>query len=273
MVFEVLLICAVVGTVPEPAGIIREAVLRPNGKRYRAVVPDTLDLAERAKMSVHSLTGFLDERANYGPYGHAYFDANPPYFSDLPGGPPNWGKIIESLLMARTMCGSSENLDIEAATLRGMLSLPALLPDGKSYAYACDYLVVNPVAPTPLSRSMLALMVLQQIAPSPELRAMIDRMAQDHVRTVQRGGGGLFYADPPPSNGDKRIGVLGNGFPIFMNGCAIRALCRWSDLSGDHGYLDTVGGLARFALQDRFLQPEAVPKAVVGAEHGQFTGH
>ena len=59
MIFELILICAVLGTAPEPAVIIREAALRPNGKRYRAVVPDTLDLAERAKMSVHGLTGFL----------------------------------------------------------------------------------------------------------------------------------------------------------------------------------------------------------------------
>src|SRR6266481_6446913 len=186
-----LLLFAVLGTAPDPATLIHEAALRPTGKRYRTSVPDTLDLAERARLSVHGLTSFLNERANYGPYGHAYFDANPPYMSDLPGGPPNWGKITESLLMTRAMCGSTENLKIEAATLRGMLSLPVLLPDGKSYAYARDYLVVNPVAPTPLSRSMLALMVLQQIAPSPELRAIIDRMAQDHVRTVQRGSNGF----------------------------------------------------------------------------------
>src|SRR5438093_636656 len=149
----------------------------------------------------------------------------------------------------------------------------ALHPDGKRYAYARDYLIVNPVAPTPLSRSMLALMALQQVAPSPELRALIDRMAQDHVRTAQRQGDGLYYADPPPSTGDTRIGVLGNGFPIFMNGCAIRALCRWSDLIGHPEYLDTAGGLARFGLQARFWQPEASPKAVVAAEHGHFTGH
>src|SRR5437016_2517675 len=215
-----VLLLAALGATPDPATMVREAALPPTGKRYRALVPDTLDLAERAKLSVHGLTCFLNERANYGPYGHTYFDANPPYMSDLPGGPPNWGKITESLLMARTICGSMENLDIEAKTLRGMLSLPVLLPDGKSYAYARDYLIVNPVAPTPLSRSMLALMVLQQIAPSAELRAVIDRMAQDHVRTAQRGSNGLFYADPPPSTGDTRIGVLGNGFPIFMNGCA-----------------------------------------------------
>src|SRR5437762_10257041 len=186
-----LLMFAVLGTGPAPVTIVNEAALRPNGKRYRAMVPDTLDLAERAKLSVHGLTCFLNEQANYGPYGHTYFDANPPYMSDLPGGPPNWGKVTESLLLARVMCGSIENLEIEAATLRGMLSLPVLLPDGKSYAYARDYLMVNPVAPTPLSRSMLALMVLQQTAPSPELRSLIARMAQDHVRTAQRRGDAL----------------------------------------------------------------------------------
>src|SRR2546428_7610531 len=196
MTSPALLLLAVLGTAPDPTFIVREAALRPTGKRYRAVVPDTLDLAERAKLSVHGLTSFLNEKANYGPYGHTYFDADPPYMSDLPGGPPNWGKITESLLMARAMCGSTENLGIEAKTLRGMLSLPLLLPDGKSYAYARDYLIVNPVAPTPLSRSMLALMVLQQVAPSPELRALIDRMGQDHVRTAQRQGDGLYYADP-----------------------------------------------------------------------------
>ena len=253
--------------------LIREAALRPAGKRYEATVPDTLDLAERARLSVHGLTSFLNERANYGPYGHTYFDANPPYMSDLAGGPPNWGKIVESLLMARTMCGSAENLDIEAATLRGMLSLPVLLPDGKTYAYSRDYLIVNPVAPTPLSRSMLALMVLQQLAPNPELKALIERMAQDHVRTVQRQGDGLYYSDPPPSNGDTRIGVLGSAFPIFINGCAIRALSRWSNLSGERNFIETAGGLARFALQPRFWQPEAEPKAVVGSERGHFSGH
>jgi hypothetical protein len=272
MLCELLLVWTAVGSELESA-VIHEAALQPKGKRYTVTVPDTLDLAERAKLSVHGLTGFLDEHANYGPYGHAYYDANPPYFSDLPGGPPNWGKIIESLLMARIMCGSTENLDIEAASLRGMLSLPARLPDGTTYAYARDYLVVNPAAPTPLSRSMLALMVLQQNAPSSELRAVIERMAQDHVRTTQRGDAGLFYADPPAANGDTRIGVLGNGFPVFINGCAIRALCRWSDLIGNNSYLDTAEGLVRFGLQARYWSPEAGPKAVVSAEHGQFTGH
>src|SRR5579862_300125 len=112
-----MIFVALGGAAPDPASVIKEGALRPAGKRYMATVPDTLDLAERAKLSVHGLTSFLNEHANYCPYGHTYFDANPPYMSDLAGGPPNWGKITESLLMARTMCGSTENLTFEAASL------------------------------------------------------------------------------------------------------------------------------------------------------------
>ncbi len=268
-----LFLASVVGAEPEAATLVLEADLRPAGKRYRTEAPDTLDLAERAKLSVHGLTSFLNERANYGPYGHTYFDANPPYMSDLAGGPPNWGKIVESLLMARAMCGSTENLEVEAATLRGMLSLPVLLADGKSYAYARDYLIVNPGAPTPLSRSMLALMALEQITPNLGIRTLLERMAQDHVRSASRQGDKLFYSDPAALTGDTRLGVMGNGFTVFINGCAIRALCRWSELSGNRTYLETAGGLTRFVLQERFWEPEAEPKAVVGAERGHFAGH
>ena len=84
--------------------------MKPRGTRYEAVVPDTLDLAERARLAVHGLTSFLNPAAGHAPYGHAYFNANPPYMSDMPGGPPNWGKIAEALLLARVMSGSEEHM-------------------------------------------------------------------------------------------------------------------------------------------------------------------
>src|SRR2546421_46367 len=101
-------------------------------------------------------------------------------------------------------------------------------------------------------------------------------MIADQIRPTAQGADGAAVhknGEAIAEHSDTRIGVLGNGFPIFMNGCAIRALCRWSDLIGDHEYLDTAGGLAHFGLQARFWQPEASPKAVVAAGHGQFTGH
>jgi hypothetical protein len=259
-----------------PAALVAKqrlvAGITPTGKRYRATVPDTLDLAERARLAVHGLTAFLNEKANYAPYGHTYWNGNPPYMADLPGGPPNWGKIAESLVFARLMCGSEENLDIEAQSLRGMLSPPVLLPD-RTYAYSPDYERINPAAPTPLTRAMLALMALYQTAPSPALKARIDRMAADHTRAASHQGDLLYYADPPPMTDATFAGVFGTYLQVFMNGCAVRALARWWELGGDRADLDAAGGLARFALQDRFWTPEADAKAMVAPERGHFSGH
>lgn len=70
--------------------------LRPHGTSYEATVPNTLDLAERAKLSVHALTAFLNARQNYAPYGHAYFNVRVPYMTSKIGGgddgSPNWGR-------------------------------------------------------------------------------------------------------------------------------------------------------------------------------------
>jgi len=159
------------------------------------------------------------------------------------------------------MCGSEENLDIEAESLRGMLSPPVLLPD-HTYAFSPDYERVNPVAPTPLTRAMLALMALYQTAPAPELKVCIDRMATDHIRAASHQGDLLYYADPPPITDDSFTGIPGAYLQVFMNGCAVRALARWSELGGDRADLDSAGKLARFALHDRFWTPEADAKAI-----------
>src|ERR1041384_1702297 len=80
--------------------------LKPKGEYYEASVPDTLDLAERARLTVHGLTSFLNSNQNYAPYGQAWFNVRVPYMtSKLIGGSdsgaPNWGKIAEGLGMGR----------------------------------------------------------------------------------------------------------------------------------------------------------------------------
>jgi hypothetical protein len=244
----------------------------PQGARYRAVVPDTLDLAERARIAVRGLTAFLDPKANFAPYGHFYFNADPAFLTDLPGGPPNWGKITESLVFTRAMCGSREGLDIQAKSFRGMISPPTLLPD-KTYAFSPDYMRVNPAAPTPLSRSMLALIALYQVAPEPALRALIDRDAQDHVTSAKRSGDMLVYYDGAPELDAGDSGKPMYGGQVFVAGCAIRALTRWYSLTGNRAYLDAAGKLARFAMQPKFWRPEAGPKAVAGSDMAEFNGH
>ena len=253
------------------AGLIDYARLGPTGTRYEATVPDTLDLAERARLAVHGLTGILNPQANYGPYGHWYFN-NPPYLSDLPMGPPNWGKIAESLVMARLMCGSEENLDIEQKMIEGMLSLP-VERSPNVYAYSRDYVVINPVAPTPLSRAMLALVAIYQLDPNPQLRARLDSVADAHVRAARHQDHYAYYADLPEDTRETGIGVLGYWMDVFINGCAARALVRWSDLRGDDKYLEPAGQLVNHILRSKYWGPQPGQRVVAQAERGHFSGH
>ncbi len=245
--------------IPGVPEYIHPEKLKPSGTRYEATVPDTLDLAERARLSVHGLTSFLNPGANYAPYGHTYLNANPPYMSDMPGGPPNWGKIAESLLMARTMSGSEENLDIEAKMLDGMLASP--------------WMTLNPVAPTPVSRAMLALMALYQLDPDPNLKARIDAMAQAHIDAARPAPDGLFFNNDPPDTRETALGVNGTWMPVFIQGCAIRPLTRWGAMTDNAPCTDLASKLARHLTNPEFWIPEAEPKVVAGAEHGHFAGH
>ncbi len=233
--------------------------LRPQGERYEADVPDTLDLADRARLAVHGLSSFLNPDAQFAPYGHTYFNANPPYMSDMPGGPPNWGKIAESLLMARVMSGSEENLEVDAKMLAGMLASP--------------WMTLNPVAPTPVSRAMLALMALYQLDPNPALKNRIDDMALAHIRAARPAGDGMFFNNEMPDRRETALGVNGTWMPVFIQGSAIRPLTRWSLLAGNAPCMDLASKLAQHLLNPELWVPEAEPKAVVGAEHGHFAGH
>lgn len=232
-------------------------IAAPDGERYAAEVPATLDLAERARLSVHALTSFLSAEADYSPYGHAFFNRHPAYMSSIARGTPNWGKISEGLYLARLMCGSRENQAIDQEMMRGMLRRVTL----------------NPVAPTPVSRVMLALIAVYQVHPSPELRQTIQAMADAHVSAARHDERGAYYSDTPGDENDSEIGVLGHWLPVFVNGCAIRSLVAWYQIDGHPEHLDLARELVKFSQQPRYWSPEASPKAVATLDRGQFRGH
>ena len=67
---------------------------------YQETVPDTLDLAERARIAVNGVTGALELlAATTCPIIGAYFYANPPYMSHSGGGHIYW--------QPATSCGAS----------------------------------------------------------------------------------------------------------------------------------------------------------------------
>ncbi len=249
-----LVVCCsqtVVGLDPPTESIFGPERIMPSGEYYTATVPDTLDLAERARLSVRGLTEFLNPEADYAHYVHACFDANPPYMIWCGNGTANWGKIAESLIMTRLMSGSDENLDIQQQMLDGLIH--AIDPGRKT--------------PTAMSRAMLALMALQQQSPSAQVEKLIDLMARGHREVGQFQDAAVFYTDPPTQ---KQFGYV---WQLFVHGSAIRSLARWHEMTGDRQWLELAQKLVNFIRQPRFWRAEAQPKAVAGVNRAHFMGH
>ena len=90
--------------------------------RYMTKVPDTLDLAERARVGINALTGIIVPDEGYQPQQGVHYYRNPPIMSGQAGdyvflnGNEMWGKHVEALLEMRLMSGSAQNSDLDEKT-------------------------------------------------------------------------------------------------------------------------------------------------------------
>ena len=102
-----------------------------SGDRYSDTVPDTYDIAERAKLAVDGLTELTDPAVDHDIYFLAVFYRNPPVLrhetSDLFVQP----KFAEALPLMRTITGSDLNLQVDRAWEAGILK--SIGPDGLYY--------------------------------------------------------------------------------------------------------------------------------------------
>ena len=102
------------------------------GVRYEDTIPDTLDIAERAKLGLNSLTSITDLNADQEIYWLADFFRNPPVmlhdFND-------WVQLVEgmmeALLLVRIATGSSQNSHVDPNWMQTLLK--TIGPDGLVY--------------------------------------------------------------------------------------------------------------------------------------------
>jgi hypothetical protein len=98
-----------------------------DGERYESVVPDTLDLAERAALGVHGLTEPMDPNADYELYWMVNFRRNPPImihnFNDMVQ-----IKFHESLPLLRIPSGSRQNERVDERWMQMVMQMRG--PDG-----------------------------------------------------------------------------------------------------------------------------------------------
>ncbi len=187
------------------------------GAYYEAEVPDTLDLAERARLGLNHFTSIISEKDNYEMYWGAQgmtYSAEAMKFAGYPrerlgGGfneynPPImnlwWGvlqacqaKALESMAMDRLMSGSRQGLDREAKMVQMMVSM--LGEDGLWWTGGCEgkpwlgsQREWRPYATTSQGRMMRAMIAWYQYTGDPGWKERIDRQVDgiDRVMVVHK---------------------------------------------------------------------------------------
>ena len=100
------------------------------GERYEAMVPDTLDLAERARLAIHVMTENPNPQADYEPYWRVSWTPGPIMTADF-ASPSITPKFQESVCLDRIMSGSEQNLHVDRRWME--ITLQQQGPDGLIY--------------------------------------------------------------------------------------------------------------------------------------------
>lgn len=102
------------------------------GVRYDDKVPDTLDIAERAKLGISCLTGITDPEADSEIFWWADFHRNPPVMvHDYNDWCQNVEGMMESLALLRIATGSDLNSNVDTVWMEVLLK--SIGPDGLVY--------------------------------------------------------------------------------------------------------------------------------------------
>ena len=120
----------------DPIGYIRSEIPEfqtppYDGDRYEAMVPDTFDLQERARLVIHAMTEATDPLADYEPYYLVHFRTNPPSMRHSTWQGASLPKYMESVALMRLVSGSDQNLQVDRRWME--VALKSQGPDGLIY--------------------------------------------------------------------------------------------------------------------------------------------
>jgi len=265
------------------------AVPAPAGSVYEAEVPDTLDLAEHARLAINALTGHLEPDKHYAVYQTFYFDKDPRL------GGLTWNlpaKDARVLPMLRAMTGSTQNLDIESGLMRALLG--QIGKDGLAYSPISDGGAPQGTA-YPLANGLLALAMLTwyERDGNAEWLDRFKRVTTTLAKIAIRKEDRAYW--PPESSyrpdgswawttrGTAKIPYQSPEEPYLeqqgTEGCvkyeqaaALRALVARYRLDRDPEALDVARRVVRFMLKPGMWE-EKDAKGNPGNQHGIFAGH
>jgi len=276
------------------------------GTTYEAVVPDTLDLAERAELALHGIAGTSDANDDFLMWFEVFWCNRPPYLKhsgcDVECAP----KFLDCMTLLRNACGSNKYLEIEQGLLKAVMSFVSP-EDGLYYAkynpkrpwhldaYADKGYKTQPQdyaipGTTGILLTALAVRNAAGITPCADLVEKIARGLARETIKKQDPATGKTYAYYP--EGGKtghpftrpRSGWLntdeprsehegGEGSVVAYFGYPLRGLAMWASQSGDEQVLESAAQIARFISKPKFWGHPADPPRVAGSEQGHVDSH
>ena len=231
------------------------------GQCYSAEVPDTLDLAARARNAINALTRTVVPQRSFAVWQGMTLDSNPPHFAW-----PNWlsYKYLEAIPRMRQMCGDELNLDVEKAMMQafldrigehGLLYYPSISPDqppDTAYALGCARMILAMAAWYDRDGDSVWLDLMRDMAHGLG-RMAIRRWHYAYFPLesgyspegtwvfTQRGGGRAEHFPYTPPDEPAREQQGHEGTVKFEAGTAARALVRAYELTGDDQSLELAG--------------------------------
>jgi hypothetical protein len=268
---------------------VKPHVVAGAGTRFRATVPDTLDLAEQARLAINALTGHLEPDKHYAVYQTFYFDKKPAL------GGLTWNlpaKDARVLPLLRAMTGSAQNLDRENGLMDALLA--QLRKDGLAYSpLSTEGAPQGTAYPYPNGLLALAMLTWHERDGDPawieRFKRLTTTLARIAIRVedraywppessyrpdgswayTTRGTANIPY-QPPEEPYLEQQGT--EGCVKYEQAAPLRALVARYRLDGDVEALEVARRVVRFMLKPGMWENLGA-EGYAGNEHGVFAGH
>jgi len=262
-----------------------EEIFVKKANSYKDIVPDTLDLAERARLSVHGLIGMIDVEHNYEPYHCANLTVNPAYMNHTTGGCCT-PKVMEALMLTRLMSGSEQGIAEEAGMWEWVLE--CIEKDGLWWLKTekrpwydvfgkTDSLWISMNA-----RLMVVLIEKYKISGDYRWLEIIKSIADGLMRiALPKESGGFYFPDDIYYRGGWKLDESGYGLSPFSSqrfmatGLVIRAFSLLYEIYKEQRLITFAENILSNVVSPETWQspPVGRPTMIVGFEHGHWTGH
>jgi hypothetical protein len=253
-----------------------------DGDRYESEVPDTLELADRARFAINGLTRAVDPEHDFEHYFLVMYMKDPPEMWHTGSGDmgccnPKWS---ESLPMMRVMSGSDFNLPVEQKMMDAMVGM--IGEDGLYWVPPARSRDAEPWRPIGQSstcafgdgRMMLAMIAWYERSKDPVWLERIRKMGQGLSKTAVHKDGYAFFPCMGGSGQEAEENILRSYDGPVCQGQPIRALARYYEISGDKEALGFARELVNFSMKEQLWSPREQKdwKWIAASDHGHFQG-